>query len=326
MQSPLTTEQITEALAGFADHVPPASLYRFQSPSGFSALSEGKLKITPPREFNDPFEIAPGILTDGLSADDLRQSFLSGTGLVREVFRPRFRTEEDYLGWVERVVIPRSDLWGKHLASLRESVTHATSEVYGITCFSAFSEAVLNGPLGIRHWAIYAKDHTGFVIEYDGEHAMLKSWAASKWLFPVTYHESRPIVGIAEFAAWTQTKSLRVLRHWSEMKCRQAWGEEMEWRLVCPLRPDELNRVEISSMPVDGRVLHFLHLWKSNSPEGQKANTVAIRRVILGARVDAGLEKQIRATLRSTYFRHVKLDRAVLCEKDFALRTEPVVD
>lgn len=181
----LTPEQMTEALAGFTAHSPPASLYRFHPPSSFSALSEGKLKITPPAEFNDPFELSPGIVGDSLVLDDLRLSFLSPTSLAREVFRRRFSNEQTYCDWVEQVVIKRTDLWGKHLVSLRDSVTQATSSTYGITCFSAFPEAVLNGPLGIRHWAMYARDHTGFVIEYDGQHPMLKNWGTSKWLFPV---------------------------------------------------------------------------------------------------------------------------------------------
>lgn len=315
---------MTAALADFAAQEPPASLYRFHSPSGLSALSEGKLKITPPAEFNDPFEISPGILSDGLVADDLRRSFLSPSSLAREVFRRKFATEPTYCDWVEQVVVKRRDLWGKHLGSLRTSVTQATSEVYGITCFSGFPEDVLNGPIGIRYWATYARDHTGFVIEYNGQNPALKNWAASKWLFPVVYHDSRPTVSIAEFDDWTQDKTFRVLRHWSEMKCRQAWGEEMEWRLVCPLTPDALKRAEISSLKVDGRVLHFFHLWPSEAPVGKRENTDVIQRVILGARVEDKLQKTIIDVLKAPDLEHVKLERAILCEKDFALLTVPV--
>lgn len=319
----LSDQQLTEALAGFPSYASPPSLYRFQSNAGLSALTEGKLKITPPDEFNDPFEMSPGIAVDGLSKDDLRRSFLSPRGLSREGHAHRFENEKAYRDWVERVVIMAPHLWGKHLDAMRNAPVQGTSETYGITCFSAFPEAVLNGPLGIRHWAMYAKDHTGFVIEYDGRHALLKSWATSKWLFPVAYQKNRPIVNIAEFDEWTQEKAVQVLRRWSEMKCKQAWGEEMEWRLICPLAPDPQNRVEISSMTVDGRKLHFLHLWKSDALTGQR-DAKAIKRVILGVRVDAKLEADIKATMATPDFQHAELHRAILCKRDFALRTEPV--
>jgi hypothetical protein len=325
MNPPLQNQQIVEALAGFAAHEPPTSLYRFHSEAGLPALTDGMLKITPPREFNDPFELSPGVVTEGLTAEELRRNFLSATSLPRFVFAKRFPNEAAYRHWVDTVVVGTPHLWSKHLESLRGAVTSATSEVFGIACFSAFSESILNGPLGIRHWAMYANDHTGFAIEYDGRHPLLKILAASKWLFPVTYHDDRPIVGIAEFDDWTEQMSLRALRRWSEVKCRQAWGEEMEWRLICPLARDPQGRVEISCVKDGGRSLHFLHLWKtSGEPTEKRENATAIKRVILGVHVGGDLEQRIKAALKEPHLKHVELYRSNVCARNFALRTERV--
>ena len=97
----------------------------------------------------------------------------------------------------------------------------------------------------------------------------------------------------------------------------------MKWNGAFPLAPDPQNRVEISSMTVDGHELHFLHLWKSDTAAAQH-DAKAIKRVILGVRIDAELEGDIKAALATPHFQHVELYRAILCERDFALRTEPV--
>jgi hypothetical protein len=207
---------------------------------------------------------------------------------------------------------------------MREAVIQATSEVHGVSCFSAFSEDVLSGPMGIRHWAMYADNHKGFSIEYDGRHQLLRNLADSKWLFPVSYRAERPTIGIAEFDDWTERKTLQVLRRWLETKCLQAWGDEMEWRLICPLSPDPQERVEISITNQLGQALHLLHIWGSNQPVGNRPNSAVIKRVILGVRADKDLESKIAEALKEPHLRHVGLYPARPCEQHFALRIERV--
>lgn len=168
----------TDVLADFAARRPPLSLYRFFSPRGASLLTMGRLKVTPFSEFNDPFEFSPGIISAGLTPGDLRGSFLSQDGLPRSVFRTRFASEEKYREWVERTVIPTPELWSQHFDSMRRSVKDASSELFGAACFSAFSRRELSGPVAIRHWSMYARDHSGFAVEFDGRHSLFKAWAA----------------------------------------------------------------------------------------------------------------------------------------------------
>jgi hypothetical protein len=316
----LTQQEINDALAGFKAAHPPVSLYRFHSGAALSALTEGRLKITPPKEFNDPFEIAPGIVSDGLTKEVLRHSFLSPTGLARMVYAKRCRDEATYCQWVESVVLEAPHLWEKTLHTMRSAMTEATSAAYGVTCFSAFTEEILNGPIGIRHWAMYAGNHEGFVIEYDGGHPLLRTWALSKWLFPVVYHVDRPLVQITDFDDWPQQKALKLLRSWSAMKCKQAWGEEMEWRLICQLAPDETGKIEISRKEADGRTLYFYHLWKSDSPPEKRPDSAAIKRVILGVRTSEKLTTEIRDALGQPHLTHVELWRSRMSESRYSLQ------
>ena len=320
----MTQVEMADALAGFPVYEPPGSLYRFYSASGLNALTAGTLRITPPREFNDPFEMSPGFVTDDLTEDSIRRSFISPSSLSRAAYSRRHANEAAYRKWVDELPLRNPALWPQYLGSMRESVIQATSEVHGVSCFSAFSEDVLCGPMGIRHWAMYADNHKGFSIEYDGRHALLRNLADSKWLFPVSYRAERPTIGIAEFDDWTERKTLQVLRRWLETKCLQAWGDEMEWRLICPLSPDPQGRVEISITNQLGQALHLLHIWGSNQPVGNRPNSTVIKRVILGVRADKDLESRIVEALKEPHLRHVGLCRARLCERHFALRIERV--
>ena len=323
----MTPDEISKALEGFEAAEPPVTLYRFYSRSALNALIEGTLKITPPEKLNDPFEMAPGIDADSLTEDSVRRALLSETSLSRFAVlwardAPLSQIENPepvYRCWVEREIAMGPDRWLVHLLEMRKGLTHAISQNFGVACFSAFSEEVLNGPTGIKHWAMYAEDHKGFCIEYDGGHRFFRDLAASKWLFPVRYYGKRPAIGIAEFEDWPQRKYLQVLRQWSEMKCRKAWEDEAEWRLICTLTPDDRAPFEIS---VSGEH-HLIHLWRTSEAPEERANSAAIRRVILGVRSEE-LKDTMTNVLKAPHLKHVGLYQARICDRHFALRLERV--
>ena len=150
----------------------------------------------------------------------------------------------------------------------------------------------------------------------------MRTWAQSKWLFPVVYHADRPLVRITEFDEWPQQKTLQLLRSWSGMKCKQAWGDEREWRLICQLAPDATGKIEISRREVAGRTHYFYHLWKSDSPPDRRPDSTAIKRVILGVQTSERLASEIRDTLRLPHLQHVELWQARMCASRFALQIE----
>ena len=51
-----------------------------------------------------------------------------------------------------------------------------------------------------------------------------------------------------------RTARERPAQTWSEMKSRQAWGEEMEWRLICSLA-DKNGRVEVRRADKSGPLM-----------------------------------------------------------------------
>jgi len=67
----------------------PKCLYRFFDVHGLKTLVHGTVKITPPREFNDPFEFSPGISERDYTDDDIREHFIAKDGRTRACYFPR---------------------------------------------------------------------------------------------------------------------------------------------------------------------------------------------------------------------------------------------
>jgi hypothetical protein len=53
-------KDLEQGWAEFEPHTPPPLLYRFYDAGALGALTKGTLKVEPPTEFNDPFEMRPG--------------------------------------------------------------------------------------------------------------------------------------------------------------------------------------------------------------------------------------------------------------------------
>ena len=312
-----------KALEEFPVHEPPLALIRFCGTHGLDILVGGKLKITPPREFNDPFEFAPGIdpnfETHPPTADELRRHFLAKNGLPYHTFLTAWGNgnEARYAEVVERRIL-RPDLFSKHIQCMRAGITNGISCAYGVACFSAFSADELGAAKAIRHWAAYADDHRGLAIEFDGQHPFFANPAKAKQLFRVDYTDERPICALADFEDVRDPALLRILRVWAQRKSGEAWRCENEWRLIAPLSISTKNPI-IKAVSGE-RLLFFLSLWQPTSPDGRQSGAgQVIRRVILGSRTSSMLEASVRIALNEPHLRHVELCRAIENRSRFAL-------
>lgn len=187
--------EINAALEQFPVHTPPDSLYRYFKPCRLSLLRDGKLNLTPPGYFNDPFEAWASIEPENIAAEDIIRSLSAPNGIFRKTIlhkRPDIlRDEAAYLKKVRNVGPNSPELWSQYLESCVNAVTHTMRERLGICCFSAFDEPDFLGPTGIRHWAMYGGGHEGFCVQYSGRHPYFQNWANRKWLFPVEYLAER---------------------------------------------------------------------------------------------------------------------------------------
>lgn len=312
------------ALADVAAHKPPDTLYRFFKESARTSFTEGKLRLTPPDEFNDPFEIYAGLSEEGLTEEAVLRSLLNKNGLFRQALEAN-HPEYDLtgMGYEKKLIAAvKSDpaAWRLHLKVQAGAVASSCSNALGVSCFSAFSPEEFNGEIGIHHWAMYAGQHRGFAIGYKGAHAFLANCAEAKWFFPVEYVDRRLTVDISHFDEWNDEKMWRTIRAWSAVKSRRAWGHEKEWRLMLPINADNPMPGYSREILPDGTVGHFMNLWAdSKSEEERNFRSSVIASVTLGARASDSLTDAVLAAARLPHLRHVEVWKVSASDRDYAL-------
>jgi len=316
-------ELLETALAGFPVGTPPDRLYRFYDEGAIAALRDGTLKISPPKDLNDPFEMWAGISEDGLHEEDVVRSLVAENGMFRRMMKVKrpdvLRNERAYRDWARRVVRATPNQWTGHLKSYVRGIAAGAGDL-GIASFSSFTDDDLNGPLGIRHWAMYGDKHRGFAIEYNGKHQCFNAWAGSKWFFPVKYLDDRLQVSLKEFDEWSDSKMFQMFRRLSEVKCSLAWGNEKEWRLIHPI----FRRVE-RAVTSRGEKFPFIRLWPSAQPSDTPQLPVdIIRRVIWGVNTPTHLKTEIQNAVKQPHLGKIEIWETNTCDKDFALRLKRI--
>jgi hypothetical protein len=324
------TSVLVNALKEFPIHKPPKRLWRFlgrMDASGsidISALTEGKLNLTPPDFFNDPFEMWVGFATESLTEEIMLRSVSSPTGLFMSamaIHSPAFQNDPaSFLRALRAKVRATPDQWAGHARSYVGSIRSLGSGSLGATCFSAFSTRQFTGELGIRHWTAYGNEHRGYAIEYNGSHRFFTAVAGAKWLFPVNYLKKRSLIDLPEFDVWNDAKMWRTIRAWLAMKSARAWGNEKEWRLIHPISND-FTHPAFCYEGEGSKRRYYLRLWSDTEPQANQASgAAAINRVWLGCRADDDLKDRILAATHQPPLRHVEVWKLEPCERNFALR------
>jgi hypothetical protein len=326
------SNSISEALTAFPVHNPPSLLYRFYGPPAsldnpsegtLSALIAGKLKLTPPLAFNDPFEMWAGITDEGLTEETVIRSLMSEKGLFRLAVAAHnpaaLQDIEGYRLALIQAIRTKPESRFLHLKSCVTAIAGTMGEEIGVSCFAAFNEVELHGELGIRHWAMYGGEHRGFAIGYSGNHEVIQSWAHFKWLFPVDYRDQRLLARLDEFDSWNDAKMWQIFRSWGAMKSRRAWGDEKEWRLLCSIGAGLPDGVLTHEKRANG-TMHFLNLWgDARNSEERHARASIIDRVILGARASQPLKDAILTAVRAPHLRHIQIWEVAPCDRNFQL-------
>jgi Protein of unknown function (DUF2971) len=237
------------------------------------AIANLELRVTPPNEFNDPFEFIPRIeVKDEAEHKVYYESY-------RKPGMPEITFEE----FKHRRIAER------HCDLIRSAVLSVVSQQFTVLCLSAT-------PREVTQWVHYADNHRGLVVELCMEEEPFRSILAAKLGRHVEVNylppEKRNVVSLREFSELNQGVSdareradnmeqmlYRVAREKSE-----EWANEKEYRMIVPLPPPGLYEdAPVYSRLVNGRVLHLL-----------KLNQRAIRRVILGVQTPAEFEREVR--------------------------------
>jgi hypothetical protein len=281
--------------------------YKYAGVSGFNILEDLRLKITPPNEFNDPFEITP----HSIFRRPLPQ-MIEEARTKPEIFRG---TYDD----MKRAGVLYTDSFDRFIAELPKALAHHyvayrklskkelakrdtrtldnVSQKIGILCLSKPATSI---PM----WSYYADHHRGVVFGFDVNKISSRvSWQSGL----VKYRKRRALVNPylpPKSDAWRKqgfkmffTKSIE-------------WKHEQEYRRVFPL--SEL----ISQAPQAGNgKKYFLHLTGD-----------AIREIIFGCRASDEFKDQICQELqrRKKTFGHIQLFRCERHTSKFELKIIPM--
>jgi hypothetical protein len=272
-------------------------VYKFCGAFGPDILRNLELKVTPPNQFNDPFEFTPRMVCNDPAhyakrlfrkKDVLRKFYemMRREGKFDGAFRD-FRTKVDQ-EWPAMIKM-MDEAMRYNLPRIEEEHLDRASEQYGVLCLSARRDSILM-------WGHYCDRDSGLVIGFDASAAVFQQ---GKGLRRVKYVEHRVVfdanwrIGSAQMSAYDDQLILSKGSEWSyERELRQFF--KLTSLIKKPLR--------------NGSPGYFLPIPSS-----------AIVSVTLSPRRSRQCEGEIQTILRVPTFRHVRLDRAILHQTDFSL-------
>ena len=271
--------------------------YKYCDANGVRILEDLRLKVTPPNQFNDPFEFTPNMICSSPTRavkqiftkkvvrdlfDDHQQAGYKGDF---RLFRKQLREQRPE---IIKSLVPKLP---EAIEERRDKQLERISVEHGVLCLSST-------PSSLLMWGHYGNKHQGIVIGLDASWSVFER-RGKKGLRPVTYCKERVLCD----TAWPQgsAKELEYTERLVFSK-NDEWDYENEWRQVFTLRG------LIPAPLYDGTIGYFLPLPHE-----------VIVSVYFGYRCQPQLEKNVRSILAKPEFSHVKIQRAILHPSEFAL-------
>jgi len=274
------------------------TVYKYCGANGLKILRNLELKVTPPNQFNDPFEFTPKMdYSDPVA------------------YAKRYLQQESILKWLHESMCAMGKFVGNFqkfqesasnhqpkmieafvnvlplgLAQAEKGFLDYVSKQFGVLCMSARRNSILM-------WGHYCDKPLGLVIGFDRSSAVFQQ---GKGLRPVAYVKKRVFFD----ACWEIGSS--EMENYDEkvvFSKSDVWSYEEEFRqlfLLSSLETKSLN---------DGTPGYFLPF----PPE-------AIVSVTLGPRCSPQLENEVQEILRMPNFSSVKVDHAFLHKNSFMIK------
>jgi hypothetical protein len=282
-------------------------LYKYSGEIGIKILDDLKVKVTPPNELNDPFEVTPHsrnemtkkyILDKARNEPEHFRSVYNNLvehenfkGSLQDVLDAlHLMSKQTYSGFLD---LYRRALIQTDLQSIQDASKHLV-----VLCLSEVNDSI---PM----WSHYADHHKGIVIGLDTSATCLTLGPPRD---KVKYRARR--VCIKPLTKPTPTLLNRMVADLVLTKSR-VWEYEREHRICysnrhvdrCIATPEQLRRLAPGNQS-----LYFVSVWSS-----------VIKEVIFGCCVSNEFEQSVRNLLGMKRFRHVKIFRAKRNKSRFAL-------
>ena len=272
------------------------ALYKYVEPARIDVLRAGKIRFTPPRSLNDPFELNPyftGLMDRTRLISELNSKHSMIVNATVRAYPPAVRSD------VERQVLAMLRTEGDQLRREFEAMSAVEAKESGPRILAWVNKklgmlALSEVPDDILMWSHYADGHKGMVLEFDDTHPWFNSTHPANPLFTrclkVDYRKERPALVLDKF----DQVSIFLVKS-------DRWEYEREIRVIRPL--EEANETK------DGGTIHLF-----NFP------TACLTAVVCGSRADGVLLAELRTLARTDQrWRHLKIRRAWLDEVAYTL-------
>jgi len=146
-------------------------IYKYFDWRGVDVLRMLQLKVTPPDQFNDPFEFTPAAI-GGVGDSDLE--WLTNEEALQELYKERQAKGPvpDFKLWIKQKVND-PDFATSFTATMTENCHNLCKEVsqfLGLICFASERNNLLM-------WSHYANGHKGLAIGFNSDHRFFKEFA-----------------------------------------------------------------------------------------------------------------------------------------------------
>lgn len=280
------------------------TVYKYCGEYGLKVLSDLELKITPPNEFNDPFEFTPKYVCsdpDGFATWTLDGNLngLYERQCSKGLFRGNFQEFKEKAGTHRPQMIKELvRVWPTAAADTVKVILDKSSEFKAVLCMSEQRDSILM-------WGHYCHKLLGLVIGFDKSSAIFQQ---EKGLRPTVYVKERVVFDLCWLYGVPE-----LLKNYEEQIIYSksiAWEYEKELRQI--FTPPSSS---LSPKPLKDGTLGYFRRFQPKD----------IVSVTLGPRCSSELENGVMEILKKPEFSHVKLDRAVLHKDDFVLEFEPIL-
>ena len=271
-------------------------LYKYCDQRGIVILRSLRLKVTPPIQFNDPFEFMPKVDFDitpekiktGLRSKRLLRKLWTDMKIPLdfETFRSLYLERFEQVGG--RSVKATLKKLQAAADEARDGILTFMSEAFALACYSEVSDNFLM-------WSHYTAGHQGMVIEFNVRNEF---FIEPENLMPVVYRSERVNATYGACGLSFNEPNISLVR-----TKNLDWSYEREWRQMFPVKT--CTKIH----DADGGITYF-----------QQLPARALKSVILGARCQPAIENAVRELIRRKDLRHVKMRRAILHDRDFRLR------
>lgn len=276
--------------------------YKYSGGLGIRVLDDLRLKVTPPDELNDPFELTPRSKCT-MTQDYIREKIRNDPEHFRWVYDQMVEKEglidsfADFLKVLARM--PRKQ-YSRFLRQYRDGLIETdlksiqdASKLIVVLCLSSVNNSI---PM----WSHYGNHHKGIVI---GLNANDPCFGFGSGIQKVLYRSRRVAVDpLGELSSALIAKKAGEII----LTKSKEWDYEQEYRISFP------KRDVIGHADHDGQITHLVDIWPQ-----------VIREVILGCCISTEYERQVREILRLRRFSHVALLRAHRDKTKFHLEIRP---